>query len=53
MCRKTKVGSYDGKVLKEMGKEEGILTVNLEIEKQRQFRKEFPILEEMGRNENE
>lgn len=49
VCGKTKVISYDGKPLKEMGKEEGWITVDLDLESQRKFRESFPILEQMDK----
>lgn len=47
LCGKTKVVSYDGKILKELGEEEGILTLELDLDGQEQFRKEFPVLEQI------
>lgn len=43
----SKIISYDGRILKEMDKEEGILEVELNLEKQRKFRQEFPVLEQI------
>lgn len=40
--------SYDGTLMKSLNKEEGILTVDLDIEAQKMYRKEFPVLEQMN-----
>lgn len=46
-CANTRVISYDGKILKELGKEEGIITYDLNLEAERKFRRELPVLEQM------
>lgn len=47
LCGKTKVISYDGSILKQIEEAEGILTVDLDLEGEEQFRKEFPVLKQM------
>ena len=46
-CAHTKLVSYDGIVLGELGEEEGVLTVDIDLERLRTFRKEFPVLEQV------
>lgn len=46
-CANTRVISYDGEILKELGKEEGIITYDLDLEAERKFRKELPVLEQI------
>lgn len=46
-CANTRVISYDGKILKGLGKEEGIITYDIDLEAERKFRKELPVLEQM------
>lgn len=48
LCANTQVISYDGTIMKSLNKEEGILTVDLDIEAQKTYRKEFPVLEQMN-----
>lgn len=43
-CGNSRIISYDGSTLAEIGEEEGIVSANLDLRKLRQFRKEFPIL---------
>ncbi len=43
----TKVVDYEGNILKSLEKEEGIVTVDLDLDKQREFRIEFPVLEQI------
>ena len=45
LCGDTKVISYTGEVLKSLNKEEGILTINLDLEKQKDYRQEMPIID--------
>ena len=45
LCGDTKVISYNGEVLKSLNDEEGILTIDLDLEEQRKYREEIPILE--------
>ena len=45
LCADTKVISYNGEVLKSLNDEEGILTIDLDLEEQRKYREELPILE--------
>lgn len=45
-CGNTQIISYDGTVISNIEKEEGIITSDLDIEKLRKFRKELPVLEQ-------
>lgn len=45
LCGNTKVISYNGEILKSLNDEEGILTIDLDLEEQRKYREEIPILE--------
>lgn len=47
LCANTKVISYDGEVIKSLNDEEGILTVDLNLEEQEKYRKEIPALEQI------
>lgn len=47
ICGKTRIVSYDGNVLKQIDEQEGIITVNLDLEVQENFRKEFPVIEQI------
>lgn len=47
LCGNSKVIDYKGNIVKELEKEEGILTVELDLEKQEIYRKELPVLEQM------
>ena len=47
LCGNTKVISYDGTIIKSLDKEEGIITVNLDLEKQEEYRKELPVLKQI------
>ena len=38
---------YEGNIVKELGKEEGILTVELDLDKQEKYRRELPVLDQM------
>lgn len=46
-CGNSKVISYDGTIISKIDKEEGIVIADLDIERLRQFRKEFPILKQV------
>ncbi|MDE5587469.1 MAG: hypothetical protein K2I72_03745 [Bacilli bacterium] len=46
-CGNTRVVSYDGTILSEIKEEEGIVIADLDIEKLREFRKEFPVLKQV------
>ena len=46
-CGNTRAVSYDGTILGELGMEEGILTVDVDVEPLRKFRREFPTLEQI------
>lgn len=43
----SKIISYDGTIINSLNEEEDILTVEIDLEKQREFRKTFPVLEQM------
>ena len=45
LCANTKVISYDGKIIESLDDEEGVLTVELNLEEQNRYRKELPVLE--------
>lgn len=45
-CGNTKIVSYDGTILSDIKEEEGIVIADLDIEKLREFRKEFPVLKQ-------
>ena len=47
LCGDTKVISYNGEVLKSLNDEEGILTIDLDLEEQRKYREELPVLEQI------
>lgn len=47
ICGKTRVVSYDGTILKQIDEQEGIITVNLDLEAQDNFRKELPVIEQI------
>lgn len=47
LCADTKVISYNGEVLKSLNDEEGILTIDLDLEEQRKYREEIPVLEQI------
>ncbi len=46
-CGNSRVVSYDGRILSEIETEEGVITVDLNLETMRTFRKEFPALKQM------
>ena len=46
LCGDTKVISYTGEVLKSLDKEEGVLTVDIDLEEQAKYRQEMPILDD-------
>lgn len=46
-CGNTQIISYDGTILANIEKEEGIIIADLDVEKLRKFRKEFPILKQI------
>ena len=39
--------SYNGKIMCNIEKDEGIITQEIDLEEQRKHRKEFPVLEQM------
>ena len=47
LCANTKVISYDGKIIKSLNSEEGVLTIDLNLEEQKRYRKELPVLEQI------
>ena len=47
LCANTRVVSYSGEILKELNDEEGILTVDMDLDSQDEFRKEVPVLENL------
>ena len=47
LCGDTKVISYNGEVLKSLNDEEGVLTIDLDLEEQRKYREEMPVLEQI------
>ena len=47
LCGNTKVISYDGDIIKSLGKEEGVITVDLDLNKQEDCRKELPVLKQI------
>ena len=47
LCANTKVISYDGEILKSLGDEEVILTIDLDLEEQKRYRSEIPVLEQI------
>ncbi len=46
-CGNSKIISYDGTIISKINKEEGIVIADLDIEKLRKFRKEFPVLKQV------
>ncbi|HCC04499.1 MAG TPA: hypothetical protein DEP51_06610, partial [Clostridiales bacterium] len=47
LCANTKVISYNGEILKSLNDEEGILTIDLDLEEQKKYREELPVLEQI------
>lgn len=50
LCANTRVVSYNGEIIKSLNKEEGVLTVDLDLEEQEKFRNNVPFLEQMTIN---
>lgn len=48
LCAGTKVISYTGEIIESLGSEEGVLTVELELGAQEQYRDEVPVLEQIS-----
>ena len=46
-CGNSRIISYDGTIISQMGQEEGIISATLDPESLRTFRKEFPVLKQM------
>jgi len=42
----SRIVSFDGKIISEIGEEEGIVSADLDLEALRAFRKEFPVLKQ-------
>ena len=47
LCGKTKIVSFDGEIIRQLGEEEGIIVADLDLQKQNEYRKEFPVIEQM------
>lgn len=47
ICGKTRVVSYDGNILEQINEEEGVITVDLDLEAQEKFRKELPVINQI------
>ena len=47
VCGNSKVIDYEGNIVKELEKEEDVLMVELDIDKQEKYRRELPVLEQM------
>ena len=47
LCGSTRVVSYNGEIVKSLDKEEGVLTVDLDLNSQDKYRKEIPVLEQI------
>ncbi len=47
LCANTKVISYDGEIIKSLNNEEGVLTLDLNLEEQKRYRIELPVLEQI------
>ena len=47
LCGNSKVIDYEGNIVKELGKGEDILTVELYLNKQEKYRREFPVLDQI------
>lgn len=46
-CGNTRIVSYDGRIVQNLEKDEGIVTAELDLEQLRRFRKTFPVLEQI------
>lgn len=46
-CGNSRIISFDGKIISEIGQEEGVITANLDLEAMHKFRKEFPVLKQI------
>ena len=47
LCGNTQIISYDGTIIKKLNNEEGVITANLDLEKLKRYRKEFPVLKQI------
>lgn len=46
-CGHSRIVSFDGKIIQELGYEEGLVCADLDFEAQRKFRREFPVLRQI------
>lgn len=46
-CGNSRIISFDGKIISEIGLDEGIVSADLDFEAMHRFRKEFPVLKQM------
>ena len=46
-CGNSRVVSFDGNIISEIGSQEGIISADLDLESQRKYRKEFPVLKQI------
>lgn len=46
-CGNSRILSFDGNIISEIGESEGIVTADLDLESLREFRKEFPVLKQI------
>lgn len=46
-CGNSRIVSFDGEIIKNIEKDEGVITAELDLEALRKFRKEFPVLEQI------
>ena len=47
LCANTKAISYNGEIIKSLDDEESILTIDLNLEEQKRYRREIPVLEQI------
>lgn len=46
-CGNSRIISFEGKIVSEIGQEEGIISADLDLEAMHKFRKEFPVLKQI------
>jgi predicted amidohydrolase len=46
-CGNSRIVSFEGQLISKTGFKEGIITTNLDLDKQKKFRKEFPVLKQI------
>ena len=46
-CGNSRILSFDGNIISEIGEDEGIVTADIDLESLREFRKEFPVLKQI------